>query len=51
MVSVQGQLELTLMGRVMGTAMNVAEMPMCIQNKDDGVKGEGWRLKQQSSGT
>jgi hypothetical protein len=41
MMSVQGQLELTLMRRVMGTAMNVAEMAMCIQNYDDGVEREG----------
>lgn len=48
-MSVQGQLELTLMRRVIGTAMNVAEMAMCIQN-DDGVKRERCGFKHQSSG-
>lgn len=50
MMSLQGQLELALMGRVMGTDMNAAETAMCIQNNDDAVKREGWRRKQQSSG-
>lgn len=39
------------MRRVMGTAMNVAEMATGIQNNDDDVKREGWRFKQQSPGT